>query len=214
VLSNRLFALNDQGVAVGDFVNWDTGFDYAASFDASGAHFLSPDLSIAFGINDAGVIVGNVLVDPTSFYNSGYYRDASGMHLLQDSRFIETGAVAIDNTGRIFGGGRFAAGGSAVTFWENTGGGYAMYFLNPILDAHTSIPNWRIGWRAVSDNGEFIAANACYGPDPDDPTCGSFVFQSTAPEPSTIVLLGSGLLFVVGAVRRRSLSAWTSSRDL
>ena len=34
---------------------------------------------------------------------------------------------------------------------------------------------------------------------------GIFVFQvDAAPEPSTIVLTGSGLLFVIGTVRRRS----------
>ena len=77
-----------------------------------------------------------------------------------------------------------------------------MYFLNAILDAQTSESNWYLGNVAVSDNGEFIAAGGCYGP--DQSICGSFVFQAEAPEPSTIVLSGSGLLFVSGAVRRRS----------
>lgn len=190
------FAINQHGNAVGEAIVGGLFEYHAFHFDGSGMTGLGTlggSQSRATGINADGVIVGwSITAD--NIVHAFRFKDGTMQDLGTLGGLSE--AFGINAAGQIVGRSRIdGVGDTAFVFSDAYG----------MLDLYTLAGGAASGWsalleaRAINDLGQIVGTGIIGG------ETRAFLMTPTAvPVPGAVWLLGSGLVFLVGAARRRA----------
>jgi hypothetical protein len=141
----------------------------------TGGHSLAPQLSSCTGDFSAGVGVCNFLEEPT---------DPEVQDISLGTPFVVTGLGAVlDANGAL---------SDSLDFYLNADGNVHVLFQS---DGFAQTGGVTIAFEDALGNWSYNVGNIYMGNSPDE----------VVPEPSSLILLGSGILGIAGVVRRRFL---------
>ena len=185
------YAINDAGQIVGTSLN-ESGGNSAFLWENGAMTDLGklaggPDISNANAINNAGQIVGLSYKGDTTYHAvlwiNGVIYDLGDLPGGED----RSKAVDINSQGQIVGMSSSALGFRGV-LWD----GGSMTDLNDLIDP---LSGWRIeGTNAINDRGQILGWGTGYGPNGVLGAFSVLLNPISVPEPSTIFLVGLGLI--------------------